>query len=414
MLNVTKRFIKYVKVDTQSDPKSGMHPSTASQLEFSKNLAQELIEIGLSNVSVDEKAYVMATLPSNIDRKSLVVGFIAHVDTSSDSSGKNVNPQFVANYVGKDIILNTAENIVMSPVEFPELLNYVGQTLITTDGTSLLGADDKAGVAEIVTAMEFLVQHPEIPHGEVKICFTPDEEIGEGADYFDVEKFNADFAYTIDGDELGVIEFENFNAASAKITINGRIVHPGYAKNKMKNSMLIAQQLLSMLPADEIPEQTEGYEGFFHLTEISGKVEKTQMEFIIRDHNRPLFEKRKNIMQGIAHQLNKEFGDGTVELIMKDQYYNMLEKIEPVKYIIDIASEAMLECGIQPKIKAIRGGTDGARLSYMGLPCPNIFAGGQNFHGRFEFIPEESMVKAVEVILKIIEKTSRLEMFLLH
>jgi tripeptide aminopeptidase len=408
MLEVTKRFIRYAKIDTQSDPKSGKHPSTSTQLEFSKNLARELFEIGLNDVVVDEKAYVMATLPSNSDKKTPVVGFIAHVDTSSDSLGKNVNPQFVFNYDGKEIVLNEKENIVMSPKEFPELLDYIGQTLITTDGTTLLGADDKAGITEIVTAMEFLIQHPDIPHGEVKICFTPDEEIGEGADYFDVEKFGADFAYTLDGDELGVIEYENFNAASVKVAINGRIVHPGYGKNKMKNSMLIAQKLLAMLPAAEIPERTEGFEGFFHLLEISGKVERTEMEFIIRDHNRSLFEKRKKLLQGAADQLNLEYGEGTVELILKDQYYNMLEKIEPVKYIINIASEAMLECGIQPKIKAIRGGTDGARLSYMGLPCPNLFAGGQNFHGRYEFIPENSMEKAVEVILKIVEKVQKL------
>jgi len=404
MINVTERFLRYVKIDTQSDTKSGKHPSTVNQFEFSKKLANELIEIGLCNVDVDDKAYVMATLPSNIDKETAVVGFIAHVDTSPDSSGKGVNPKIIVNYDGKEIMLNEKENIIMSPAEFPELLDHIGQTLITTDGTTLLGADDKAGIAEIVTAMEFLVQNPDILHGEVKICFTPDEEIGEGADFFDVEKFAADFAYTLDGDELGVIEYENFNAASAKVTINGRIVHPGYGKNKMKNSMLIAQKFLSMLPASDIPERTAGFEGFFHLTEISGKVEKTVMEFIIRDHNRDLFEKRKKLMQGIADLLNLEYGAATVELILKDQYYNMLEKIEPVKYIVDIASEAMLECGIQPKIKAIRGGTDGARLSYMGLPCPNIFAGGQNFHGRYEFIPENSMVKAVEVILKIIEK----------
>lgn len=404
MINVTERFLRYVKIDTQSDIKSGKHPSTVNQFEFSKKLANELIEIGLCNVDVDDKAYVMATLPSNIDKETAVVGFIAHVDTSPDSSGKGVNPKIIVNYDGKEIMLNEKENIIMSPAEFPELLDHIGQTLITTDGTTLLGADDKAGIAEIVTAMEFLVQNPDILHGEVKICFTPDEEIGEGADFFDVEKFAADFAYTLDGDELGVIEYENFNAASAKVTINGRIVHPGYGKNKMKNSMLIAQKFLSMLPASDIPERTAGFEGFFHLTEISGKVEKTVMEFIIRDHNRDLFEKRKKLMQGIADLLNLEYGAATVELILKDQYYNMLEKIEPVKYIVDIASEAMLECGIQPKIKAIRGGTDGARLSYMGLPCPNIFAGGQNFHGRYEFIPENSMVKAVEVILKIIEK----------
>lgn len=408
MHNVTKRFVKYIKIDTQSNTKSGTHPSTVGQLEFSKNLAIELSEIGLKDVTVDDKAYVMALLPSNIDKKTPVVGFIAHMDTSPDSSGKDVNPLFVSSYDGNEIILNEKENIIMSPIDFPELLDYVGQTLITTDGTTLLGADDKAGIAEIVTAMEYLVQHHDIPHGEIKICFTPDEEIGEGADYFDVEKFAADFAYTLDGDELGVIEYENFNAASAKLVINGRVVHPGYAKNKMKNSMLIAQRFLSLLPADEIPERTEGFEGFYHLIEISGKVEKTEMEFIIRDHNRELFEKRKKVIQKIVSQLNMEYGEGTIELILKDQYYNMLEKIEPVKYIIDIVSEAILECGIHPKIKAIRGGTDGARLSYMGLPCPNIFAGGQNFHGRYEFIPENSMVKAVEVILKIVEKVQKL------
>jgi len=408
MLNVTKRFVEYVKIDTQSNTKSGKHPSTETQLEFSTKLAEELSAIGLKDVTVDEKAYVMAMLPSNVDIKTLVVGFIAHMDTSPDSSGKDVNPQFILNYDGEKIVLNEKENIVMSPIDFPELLNYIGQKLITTDGTTLLGADDKAGIAEIVTAMEYLVQHSDIPHGEVKICFTPDEEIGEGADYFDVEKFAADFAYTLDGDELGVIEYENFNAASAKVKINGRIVHPGYAKNKMKNSMLVAQKFLSMLPAEEIPEQTEGFEGFYHLIEISGKVEKTEMEFIIRDHNREKFEKRKNFMQGIVNQLNLEYGEGTIELNLMDQYYNMLEKIEPVKYIIDLAAEAMLECGIQPKIKAIRGGTDGAKLSYLGLPCPNIFAGGQNFHGRYEFISEDSMVKAVEVILKIIEKVQKI------
>jgi tripeptide aminopeptidase len=410
MQKVTERFLKYTKLDTQSDPKSGTHPSTPGQLVFSKQLAVELTQIGLKDVNVDERAYLMATLPSNIDKKVPVVGFIAHVDTSPDLSSKDVNPQFVHNYDGSDIVLNKKENIVMRVKEFPELLDYVGQTLITTDGTTLLGADDKAGIAEIVTAMEYLIDHPEITHGEVKIGFTPDEEIGAGADFFDVEKFGADFAYTMDGDELGVIEYDNFNAASAVVAITGRIVHPGYAKNKMKNSALVAQKFLAMLPASEIPERTTGFEGFFHLMSIKGTVERTEMEFIVRDHNRDLFEKRKKLMQGIAVQLNLEYGEGTVELVIKDQYYNMLEKIEPVKYIIDIASRAMLECGIQPKIKAIRGGTDGARLSYMGLPCPNIFEGGMNFHGRFEFIPQQSMEKAVEVILKIIEKVQQIQL----
>jgi tripeptide aminopeptidase len=404
MKNVTERFIRYAQVNTQSDPKSGLHPSTPEQLIFSRMLADELVSIGLSDVSVDEHGYVMATLRSNMDKKVPVVGFVAHVDTSPDFSGKEVKPQFIYDYDGKDIVLNRSENIVMKVSDFPELLNYVGQTLITTDGTTLLGADDKAGIAEIVTAMEYFIAHPDLPHGEVKIGFTPDEEIGEGADFFDVEKFGADFAYTMDGDELGVIEYENFNAASAVVTVTGRIVHPGYAKGKMKNSMLVAQQFLSMLPAAEIPQMTDGFEGFFHLMSINGKVEKTEMEFIIRDHNRDLFEKRKKLMEEITLRLNQEYGTGTVDLVLKDQYYNMLEKIEPVKYIIDLATDAMIDCGIEPKIRAIRGGTDGARLSYMGLPCPNIFEGGVNFHGRFEFIPVNSMEKAVELILKIVER----------
>lgn len=404
MQKVTDRFIRYIKIETTSDPKSGLHPSTPAQLEFSKALAQELIKIGLSDVLVNDKAYVMATLPSNIDKKVPIVGFVAHVDASPDFSGKNISPQLVENYNGEIIVLNESLGIELDPVVFPELLQYKGQNLITTDGTTLLSADDKAGLAEIVTAMEYLIEHPEIPHGEVKVGFTPDEEIGEGADHFDVKKFGADFAYTMDGGELGELEYENFNAASAKVKINGRIVHPGFAKNKMKNSMLVAQQFMNMLPANEVPQHTEGFEGFFHLMQISGKVEETNMEFIIRDHNRELFEQRKKLFQAIADHLNLQYGASTIELDMKDQYYNMLEKIEPVKYIVDIAEQAMIECGIEPKIKAIRGGTDGARLSYMGLPCPNIFAGGHNFHGKFEFVPVKSMEKAVEVILKIIEK----------
>lgn len=409
MQKVTDRFIRYIKVETTSDPKSGLHPSTPNQLEFSKALAEELIEIGLSDVSVDEKAYVMATLPSNIDKKVPVVGFVAHVDASPDFSGKNINPQFVENYDGEKIVLNEKLGIELDPDLFPELLQYKGQTLIATDGTTLLSADDKAGLSEIVTAMEYLIEHPEILHGEIKVGFTPDEEIGQGADFFDVKKFGADFAYTMDGGELGELEYENFNAASAKVKINGRIVHPGFAKNKMKNSMLIAQQFLNMLPANEVPQHTEGFEGFYHLMEITGKVEETNMEFIIRDHNRELFEQRKNLFQAITDHLNLHYGVNTVELDMKDQYYNMLEKIEPVKYIVDIAEQAMVECGIEPKITAIRGGTDGARLSYMGLPCPNIFAGGHNFHGKYEFVPVQSMGKAVEVILKIVEKVQEIE-----
>lgn len=408
MQNLIERFIRYIKVETTSDSKTGLNPSTPSQLVFSKSLAKELKEIGLANVTVDDKAYVMATLASNIDKKVPVIGFVAHVDASPDFSGKNINPQFVENYDGGKIVLNKDLGIELNPQTFPELLNYQGQTLITTDGTTLLSADDKAGLAEIVTAMEYLINHPEIKHGEIKVGFTPDEEIGQGADFFDVEKFGADFAYTIDGGEIGELEYENFNAAGAKVKINGRIVHPGFAKNKMKNSMLIAQQFLNMLPAQQVPQHTEGFEGFYHLMEINGNVEETRMEFIIRDHNRDIFEQRKSLFQGIVDYLNLQHGESTVELDMKDQYYNMLEKIEPVKYIVDIAEQAMIECNVTPKIKAIRGGTDGARLSYMGLPCPNIFGGGHNFHGKYEFIPVQSMEKAVEVILKIVEKVQYL------
>lgn len=407
--SVVERFLRYIRVETTSDPKSGLHPSTHTQLEFAKALAEELKQIGLSNVSVDEKAYVMATLPSNIDKKVPVVGFVAHVDSSPDFSGTNINPQFVENYQGDKIVLNKEKGIELDPEVFPELLKYKGQTLITTDGTTLLSADDKAGLAEIVTAMEYLVLHPEIPHGELRVGFTPDEEIGQGADFFDVEKFAADFAYTLDGGELGELEYENFNAASAFVKINGRIVHPGFAKNKMKNSMLIAQQLLNMLPAQEVPQHTEGFEGFYHLMEMKGVVEESTLEFIIRDHNRDLFEQRKKLFSAIVDHLNLQYGEGTVELTLKDQYYNMLEKIKPVMYVVDIAEQAMKECGINPIKKAIRGGTDGARLSYMGLPCPNVFAGGHNFHGKYEFVPVQSMEKAVEVILKIVEKVQEIE-----
>ncbi len=404
--NLIERFIRYIKVETTSDPKSGLHPSTPSQLEFAKQLAAELIEIGLSDVSVDDNAYVMATLPSNIEKKVPVVGFIAHVDASPDFSGKNIQARFVENYDGGKITLNNDLGIELDPEVFPELLKYKGQTLITTDGTTLLSADDKAGLAEIVTAMEYLIRHPEIKHGDIKVGFTPDEEIGQGADFFNVEKFGADFAYTLDGGELGELEYENFNAASAKVKINGRIVHPGFAKNKMRNSLLIAQQFLNMLPANEVPQHTEGFEGFYHLMEMNGKVEETNMEFIIRDHNMDVFIQRKKLFNAIVEHLNLQYGEGTVELDMNDQYYNMLEQIKPVMYVVDIAEAAMIECGVTPIKKAIRGGTDGARLSYMGLPCPNVFAGGHNFHGKYEFVPVQSMVKAVEVVLKIVEKVS--------
>ena len=403
MEKVVERFFKYISADTHSDPKSGLHPSTNSQLEFSKKIAKELEEIGLVDVSANDKAYIYATLPSNIDRKVPVVGFIAHMDSSPDFNSEGIKPQFIEKYDGNDIVLNKEQNIVMSIIEFPELLNFKGQTLITTDGTTLLSADDKAGMAEIVTAIEYLINHPEIKHGEVRIGFTPDEEIGEGADFFDIRKFNAEFAYTIDGDDIGVIEYENFNAASAKVIIKGKSIHPGNAKGKMINSLLAAQKFLSMLPENEVPEHTEGYEGFYHLTELSGNIEKTEMQFIIRDHNKEIFEGRKQKMKDISDSINKFYGQNIVELTLKDQYYNMLEKIEPVKYVIDIAVNSMKECGISPVIKPIRGGTDGARLSYMGLPCPNIFTGGINMHGPYEFISVESMNKAVEVIVKIIE-----------
>jgi len=403
MNKVIDRFLRYVQYETTSDPKSGTHPSSCTQKVFADALALELRNLGLDQVYVDDGAYVTATLPSNTGKKVPVVGFIAHLDTSPDYTGKGVNPVIVEQYDGRDIMLNEPLNLVLSPKQFPELLHYVGQRLITTDGTTLLGADDKAGIAEIITAIEYLLSHPEIEHGEVKIGFTPDEEIGEGADHFDFGRFTADFAYTIDGDEVGVLEYENFNAAYAKITIKGRMVHPGSAKNKMINSILIAQRLVSMLPLAEVPEKTEGYEGFFHLIDFSGKVEFTTLELIIRDHDSILFDKRKKIIQGIVDQLNLEYGPGTLALELKDQYYNMLEQIKPVMHVVDYAKKAIHDCGIEPKIKAIRGGTDGARLSYMGLPCPNLFAGGLNFHGIYEFIPTQSMEKAVAVIVKIIE-----------
>ncbi|MBP7509720.1 MAG: peptidase T [Prolixibacteraceae bacterium] len=409
MEKVVERFLKYISADTHSDPKSGLHPSTNSQLEFSKKIAKELEEIGLVDVSANDKAYIYATLPSNIDRKVPVVGFIAHMDSSPDFNSEGIKPQFIEKYDGNDIVLNKEQNIVMSIIEFPELLNFKGQTLITTDGTTLLSADDKAGMAEIVTAIEYLINHPEIKHGEVRIGFTPDEEIGEGADFFDIRKFNAEFAYTIDGDDIGVIEYENFNAASAKVIIKGKSIHPGNAKGKMINSLLAAQKFLSMLPEKEVPEHTEGYEGFYHLTELSGNIEKTEMQFIIRDHSKEIFDGRKQKMQNISDSINKLYGQNIVELTLKDQYYNMLEKIEPVKYVVDIAVNSMKECGITPVIKPIRGGTDGARLSYMGLPCPNIFTGGINMHGPYELISVESMKKAAEVIIKIIQKVSDLK-----
>lgn len=403
MEKVLERLLNYVSYDTQSDENSKTCPSTQKQMVFAKVLVKELTDIGMKEVSVDGNGYVMATIPSNIENDVPTIGFISHMDTSPEMSGENVNPQIVKNYNGKDIVLNKKENIILSPSDFPELKNYVGQDLITTDGTTLLGADDKAGIAEIVTAMEYLNHHPEIKHGKVRIAFTPDEEIGSGAHLFDVKKFGANFAYTLDGETLGELECENFNAAYAKIDIHGRNVHPGAAKNKMKNAVLIGIELNEMLPNNEIPAQTEGYEGFYHLCNIKGNVESTSMYYIIRDHDMKKFEERKETMKKNVDCLNEKYGNGTIALDLKDQYYNMKEKIEPVMDIVETAKKAMEEVSVTPIIRPIRGGTDGAQLSYKGLPCPNIFTGGHNFHGKFEYIPVQSMKKAVEVILKIIE-----------
>ena len=410
MQNIIDRFIKYVKIDTQSDPNNEAFPSTEKQWNLAKVLVEDLKTIGLQDITLDDNCYIIATLPSNVDHKVPTIGFIAHIDTSPDYSGTNVNPQIHKDYDGKDIVLNQEKNIVLSPDYFEDLLQYKGQTLITTDGTTLLGADDKAGVTEIVTAMEYLIQHPEIKHGEIRIGFTPDEEVGKGAHLFDVEKFGAEWAYTMDGSQIGELEYENFNAAGAKVLINGKIVHPGYAKGKMINSMLIANEFIAALPKEEIPEKTEGYEGFYHLHSITGEVEKTELDYIIRDHDKSLFEKRKSNFQKVADDLNAKLGKNLVEIELKDQYYNMKEKIEPVMHIVDIAEEAMKAIGVKPLIKAIRGGTDGSQLSYKGLPCPNIFAGGHNFHGRYEYVPVESMQKAVEVIVKIAEITATREL----
>jgi tripeptide aminopeptidase len=402
MEQLIDRFIRYVKVNTQSDENSKTCPSTEGQTVLANMLADELKEIGLQDVSVDEKGYVMATLPTNISKQVPVIGFISHLDTSPDFKADNVEPQIIE-HTGKPIFLNRKENIVLSPLEFPAVNNYIGQKLITTDGNTLLGADDKAGIAEIVTAMDMIIKNPEIKHGTVKIAFTPDEEIGRGADYFDVKKFSADFAYTMDGGAIGELEYENFNAARARISIQGLNVHPGSAKNRMKNAMLIAMELNSMLPAYEVPEHTEAYEGFFHLTEMNGTVDSATVNYIIRDHDPRLFNKKKDFLIKIVDHLNLKYGARTVKLTLIDQYYNMKNKIEPVMHIIELAQKAISAKGLIPKIVPIRGGTDGSRLSYMGLPCPNLFAGGHNFHSRFEFIPIKSMEKATEVIIKIIE-----------
>lgn len=406
MQTLIDRFISYITIDTQSDPKSDTTPSTKKQWDLAHKLVGDLKQIGMQDITMDENAYIMATLPSNLDYKVPTIGFISHFDTSPDFSGKDVKPQIIKNYDGKDIVLNRDKNIVLSPGYFDDLLQYKGQTLITTDGTTLLGADDKAGVTEIVTAMEHLIQHPEIKHGEIRVGFTPDEEIGRGAHNFDVKKFAADWAYTMDGSQIGELEFENFNAASAKVTIKGKSVHPGYAKGKMVNAIHIAQEFMSLLPKNEVPELTEGREGFFHIHHLKGEIEHAEIEMIVRDHDRETFESRKQLLHHISKQLNTIHGD-CISLEVKDQYYNMREKVEPVYHIVEVAKQAMEAIGVTPIIKPIRGGTDGSQLSFMGLPCPNIFAGGHNFHGKYEYVPVESMQKAVEVIIKICELVGR-------
>ena len=399
-MNVVDRFLEYVKFDTQSDELTNLTPSTPGQMVFAQYLEEKLNELGLKDVSLDENGYLMATLPGNCSDEVPTIGFIAHLDTSPDMSGRHVNPRIVKSYDGNDIVLNAEKEIVLSPNQFPELLHYTGQDLIVTDGNTLLGADDKAGIAEIITAVEYLMAHPEIKHGDIRIAFNPDEEIGLGAHKFDVEKFGADWAYTMDGGEIGELEYENFNAAVAKVIFKGRNVHPGYAKHKMINSLRVATQFAIMLPRWETPEHTEGYEGFYHLIGIEGDVETAVLTYIIRDHDRDRFERRKKEFEHLTRKINKEFPD-CASLELKDQYYNMREKIEPVMHVIEIAEQAMRNADVTPKVVPIRGGTDGAQLSFKGLPCPNIFAGGLNFHGRYEFVPIPSMEKATQVIVEI-------------
>ena len=406
-MTVIERFLKYVTFDTQSDESTGVTPSTPKQMVFAQYLKTELEELGLKDIFLDENGYLFATLPSNVDHEVPVVGFIAHMDTSPDMSGENVKPRIVEKYDGKDIPLCAEENIILSPANFPELLDHVGEDLIVTDGHTLLGADDKAGIAEIVGAVAYLIAHPEIKHGDIRIGFNPDEEIGLGAHKFDVEKFGAKWAYTMDGGEVGELEFENFNAAAAKIRVKGRNVHPGYAKNKMINSLLVANEYASLLPANETPGTTEGNDGFYHLIGMEGEVENTVLSYIVRDHDREKFEARKQALLNYAAQLNEKYGEGTVTVELKDQYYNMRQQVKPLMHIIDIAFAAMQEAGVTPKVKAIRGGTDGAQLSFKGLPCPNIFAGGLNFHGRYEFVPVQSIEKAMNVVVKIAELTAK-------
>lgn len=404
---LVERFLKYVSFDTQSSEETEVTPSTPGQMVFAKYLKEELESLGLEDITLDEHGYLFATLPANIDKPVPTIGFIAHMDTSPDMSGKDVSPRIVQNYDGSDIVLCAEENVVLSPSQFPELLDHKGEDLIVTNGKTLLGADDKAGIAEIVSAIVYLKEHPEIKHGKIRIGFNPDEEIGLGAHKFDVEKFGCDWAYTMDGGEVGELEFENFNAASAKITFKGRNVHPGYAKNKMINSIRVANRFCAMLPAHETPEHTEGYEGFYHLISFNGDVEQTTVAYIIRDHDRARFESRKKKIERFVSEINAEYGEGTATLELRDQYYNMREKIEPLMHIIDTAFAAMEAVGVKPNVKPIRGGTDGAQLSFKGLPCPNIFAGGLNFHGRYEFAPIQNMEKAMNVIVKIAELVAK-------
>ena len=405
MQHIIDRFLDYVRIDTQSDPNSKTTPSTEKQWNLANELVFELKQIGLSDVTIDNNAYIMATLPSNLNHQVPTIGFIAHFDTTPDFSGTNVKPQIIEDYDGGDIILNVEKRIVLSPYYFEDLQQYKGQTIITTDGTTLLGADDKAGITEIITAMEYLIQHPEIKHGTIRIAFTPDEEIGRGAHKFDVKKFGADWAYTMDGSQVGELEYENFNAAGAKITITGKSVHPGYAKGKMINAISIANEFIGILPPEETPQNTSGREGFFHVHHMQGEIEHATFELIVRDHDMTQFENRKQLLHDIVEKLNTTYGD-CISMDLNDQYFNMREKVEPVFHIVEIAKEAMEAIGIEPIIKPIRGGTDGSQLSFMGLPCPNIFAGGHNFHGKYEYLPVESMQKAIEVIVKICELTA--------
>ena len=406
-MTLVERFLKYVSFDTQSNEETRLTPSTPGQMVFAKYLKSELESLGLEEITLDEYGYLFATLPANTEKEVPTIGFIAHMDTSPDMSGKDITPRIVENYNGSDIVLNAEDRVILSPAQFPELLTHKGEDLIVTNGKTLLGADDKAGIAEIVSAVAYLKEHPEIKHGKIRIGFNPDEEIGEGAHKFDVEKFGCEWAYTMDGGEVGELEYENFNAAAAKIVFKGRNVHPGYAKHKMINSIRIANQFISMLPRHETPEHTEGYEGFYHLVGIQGDVEQTTLSYIIRDHDRSRFESRKREMAHLVRKINAEFGEDTAVLGLRDQYYNMREKIEPVMHIIDTAFAAMEAVGVKPNVKPIRGGTDGAQLSFKGLPCPNIFAGGLNFHGRFEFVPIQNMEKAMKVIIKIAELLSK-------